>query len=59
MHARLEGLGRLAPDLARGIHRLNSAIADALPAGRIISRFNRLPGADVMLDRAPQRGAGW
>ncbi len=48
MRARLEGLGRLAPDLARGIHRLNSAIADALPA-RIISRFNRLPGADVML----------
>lgn len=48
MGARLESIGRVGPEVARGVHRLNSSLADALPA-RLVSGLNRLPGADVML----------
>lgn len=48
MHAHLDGINGLVSGVARSVHRVSSSIADVLPA-TIISRLNRLPGADILL----------
>jgi hypothetical protein len=44
----LSYIRRVAPTVARNIHRVSSSAADLLPAA-IVSRLNQLPGADLIL----------
>ena len=44
----LSYIRRVAPTVARNIHRVSSSVADLLPAA-MVSRLNQLPGADLIL----------
>jgi len=48
VHSRINTIGRLAPTVARNVHRISSSAADVLPS-TLVSKLNRLPAADVML----------